>query len=551
MDVRDVVSRFDRLKAGRGNWEALWRDSANYILTRKNNISSSMSSGTRRDDQVFDTTACRSNEKLAAGLFSYLCPPNEIWFTLRSSRPELQQYDEVRRWYDDVSRYIREALYMSNFILEMHESFLDVSCFGTGNLYEDEGTRVPLNFKSIHIDEYFIAENHEGYVDTVFRKFSLTLRQVVEKFGEESLCEELRKLNDDPKGTHLDRDVCILHAVMPRKDRKPDKRDRLNLPFASMYIDYEHKKLLSEGGYVEQPYNVFRFTKASDEVWGRGPGITMLPEVKLLNKMKKTCLVGGEKAVDPPVLLPDDGVVAPFRTTPGAVNYWRANAFNNKPEAWKFEGNLPIGLEMMNMEKTEIERGFYTDLFEQLAQRKQEMTATEIVERVKEKLVLIAPAIGRLQNELLSPVIHRSFRILGDMGVLPPMPGILGQYPQYEVYYVSKLAMAIKLLDVDATTETFTTVLPLIQYDPSIMDSFNFDAIVRGTAHRNGMPSEFVRSMEEVEGMREARKKEEEAAKTMEMLKQASDAASGLGKKVEPGSPLASMGQMVNQGAAQ
>lgn len=545
MNCESICSRYTRLKGNRGNWEALWRDSANYILTRKNNIGTVTSQGENRDVQVFDTTACRANEKFAAGMFSYLCPPGETWFLLRSPRKELMQNEEVSNYFDEVGRIIREALYLSNFVLEMHEAFLDDGAFGTANIYMAEGTKTPLTFKCIHIDEYCIDENHEGFVDVVFRLFTMTLRQVVQKFGEDKLCANLKKLWDDPKSNNLDKPVQVLHAVFPREEMDSCKCDTPNMPFVSCYIDYDNKCCLSESGYREQPYLVFRFSKSSNEVWGRGPGTTMIPEVKLLNKIKKTCLVGAEKAVDPPLFIPDDGVVGQLRTTPGAINYWRANAYQNKPESWKFEGNLPIGLEMMNMEKVEIERGFFIDLFEQLAQRKQEMTATEVVERVREKLVMIAPAIGRTQNELLSPMISRAYRILGEMGVLPPIPSPLNSFPAYEVYYVSKLAMAIKALDIDAVTDTFATVMPMMQYDPTIVDSFNFDAISRGIAHRNGMPSDFLFSMEIVERKREERAKKEQAAQAMQVASTLGSAAGGLGKAIEPESPLSKLSEML------
>lgn len=539
--AEEVLSRFNRLKSERGNWESLWRDSADYVLTRKNNIATTMTGGTNRDVQVFDTTACRANEKFAAGMFSYLCPPGEEWFKVRSPHKQLMEYDEVRTYFDEVSRCIREALYLSNFVLEMHEAFLDDGAFGTANVYIAEGKQTPLVFRTIHIDEYCIAENQDGKVDTVYRKFEMTLRQAAQMFGLKKLHENHRRMLEKNASQSMEKMVKVVHAVLPREDAELCKMDVCNMPFASIYADVENVHILHEGGYMEQPYMVFRFTKASNEVWGRGPGTTLIPEIKLLNKIKKTCLIGGEKAVDPPIFVPDDGVIGQLRTTPSAVNYWRANAFGNKPEYWEFKGQLPVGIEMMNMEKMEIERGFYLDLFEQLAQRKQEMTATEVVERVREKLVLIAPAIGRTQNEFLSPMISRAYRLLGDIGVLPTAPPVLRSYPAYEIYYVSKLAMAIKLLDIEATQETFQTVMPLAQIDPTVMDSFNLDAIVRGTAHRNGVPAEFVNSREDVAAIREERRKKMEMAEAMKVAETMGKASQGLGKPVEPGSPLASL----------
>lgn len=538
----DVIARFRSMAEDRGNWEALWREAAQLVLTRKSNIGNYISPGTNRDVQVFDSTAVRAAEKLASGLFGYLCPPNEEWFKLRTNRPELSRDEEVSRYFDTVTRIIREALYMSNFVLEIHEDFIDLGVFGTSNLYLSEGTVTPLSFRAVHIGEYYIDENADGEIDVVFRCFTMTARQMAQKFGMEELPEQVTKCLDGGKAEGLNRKFTVIHAVFPRSDRNPGLMRSDEMPFASVYVELTSQKVIRESGYVENPYSVCRFTKASDEKWGRASGTTSLPEVKLINKMKKTILFAAEKMVDPPILVPDDGVIGPFRTTPGALNYWRANAFQNKPEPWTFEGNLPIGLEMMNIEKKEIESAFYNDLFDILMDR-QNMTATEVIQRAKDKLILIAPAIGRIQGEKLSKVIHRSFRILGELGLLPPPPMALMEAPTYEVMYISKLAMAIKMLDINATTDTLSMVLPLAQTNPEIMDNFNFDEIVRGTAYRNGMPPEFINNLETVAGIRQSRAEQIQQQQMMEAAQPVAGAVQALGKDVGPNSPLAAMAQ--------
>jgi hypothetical protein len=348
---------------------------------------------------------------------------------------------------------------------------------------------------------------------------------MVQEFGTDSLDGEAKKCYEMKDGTGLDRVFEILHVVMPRMDANPTKMSREHMAFLSAYVDVANRKFLSMGGYRENPYMVARFTKAPNEVYGRGPGQTMMPEIKLLNKMKKTVLLAAERVVDPPMLIPDDGVIGPVKTTPGALIHWRNNAFGNKPEELMSRANVPIGIELLNQERIEIERGFYVDLFEQLARRKAEMTATEVVERVREKLVLIAPAIGRLQQELFSPMIHRAFRILDTLGAIPPPPPSVAQYPQYEVYYVSKLAMAIKALEIDATQETLATVVPLAQYDPGVLDTFNWEAITRGTAHRNGMPAEFLHSPAVVAQMRQQKQQIQQAQQAAALAQQVADVA--------------------------
>ena len=60
------------------------------------------------------------------------------------------------------------------------------------------------------------------------------------------------------------------------------------------------------------------------ETYGRGPGMEALADIKMLNEMEKTFLKALQKAVDPPLMVPDDGFISPIRTTPGGINYFRA-----------------------------------------------------------------------------------------------------------------------------------------------------------------------------------------------------------------------------------
>ncbi len=528
--VQRLLNRYSNAKASKSNFEDLYQETAKWVLTRKDNISGSISQGEQKNNHIFDTTGVISAQRLGSGLFSYLCPPNEEWFRLRSSIFELNQRTEVQNYFAQVSRAIRQGLYTSNFVLELYEALLDLSVFGTCNLRVEEGTSAPFNFKNIFIGEYAICENSRGEVDTIFREFQLTARQMVEKFGIENVSDEIKKCFEDRgsgKGRDEDKYHPVLHVIQPRGDYNPERIDYTNMPYISLYIDLKNKTILKEGGFKELPYMVARFTKASNEIYGRGSGVNALPNVKLANVMMKTIIMAGEKMVDPPMIMPDDGSLDPFNTSAGAINYWRATSFNNKPEPLKLEPNIPVNLELLTKVQEDIKELFYNDVIQAL-QDKRNMTATEVVQRVGEKLILMIPSIGRIQSELLSPMINRCFRIIIDQRIVPEPPPILMDYPQYEVMYTSKLAMAVKLLDVDATNDTLTTVAPIIQMQPEAMDVLNTDNIVRGTAYRNGMPPEFLNDPEVVQQKREQRAKQMEQQQMMEQLPAMADGVNKL-----------------------
>ena len=419
---------------------------------------------------------------------------------------------------------------MSNFTLELYEALLDLSTFGTCNLRVEAGTSSPFNFKNIFIGEYAICENSKGEVDTVFREFELTSRQMVEQFGMDNVSDEIKKCFEDRgsgQGRNEDKKHRVLHLVQPRGNYDPTKMDYTNMPYISIYIDLKSKTILKEGGFRELPYMVARFTKASNEIYGRGAGLTALPNVKLVNVMMKTIIMAGEKMVDPPMIMPDDGSLDPFNTSAGAINYWRATSFNNKPEPLRLEPNIPVTMELVEKVQQDIKELFYNDVIQAL-QDKRNMTATEVVQRVGEKLILMIPSVGRIQSELLSPMLNRCFRLIVDENIVPPPPPILRDYPEYEVMYISKLAMAVKLLDVDAVNDTLATITPIIQISPESADVLNGDNIVRGTAYRNGVPPEFINSPEVVEQKREERAKQMQQQQMMEQVPAMADGINKL-----------------------
>ena len=118
----------------------------------------------------------------------------------------------------------------------------------------------------------------------------------------------------------------FVHVVRPRLDFDPDKKDKKNMPFQSIYMEYETGHIISVGGFKENPYVIPRYLKASTETYGRSPGMNALPDVKVLNKRVENALKAAAKQIDRPLLIPDDGMIAPVRMSPGSINYYRAGS---------------------------------------------------------------------------------------------------------------------------------------------------------------------------------------------------------------------------------
>jgi predicted transcriptional regulator len=480
---------------------------------------------------------------------------------LKSKDGELNDIDEVRWWWQEVTRILHEELASSNFPEEVYEIFLDLGCFGTASMHEDEGEETALTFQTHHINEYCIWVNSRGKVDTHFRKFQYTARQAAQEWGEENLSQKVRDALKADEQKKQDEKFWFLHAIMPRDEYDPEKKANfgLDMPIASVYIEVESKHKVKEHGYEEMPKMTPRWAKGSGEIYGRSPGMSCLPEVKLVNRMAKDLIKAAEKKIDPPLVVPHDGFIGPAKVTPGSLLY-KATTFGSQEKVQELMvgSDIGLGLEYEEAKRDPIRKAFWNHIFillHQMTQKKGKVpTATQVRELIRERRMLLS-TIGRLQSQLFNVVIYRSMGILGRMTkldpatgyrepYLPPMPAVL-EGRQYEVEYISQLALAMKMTEVQAVYDTMAYIAPYVERDETIMDNFDGDEIARGTAQTFGTKPAYIRSIEERDAIRAARAEREQAQALVEAAPDVAGAVQKLQKPTEAGSPLEQLIGMV------
>ena len=523
--VKPMVAQLDRryrtLQSQRSTWESHWQELADYMLPRKADITKKRTQGDKRTDLLFDGTAVHAVELLSSSLHGMLTSPSTPWFSMRYRNPALQRDDQANEWLEVCLDQMYQHFNRSNFQQEIHELYYDLVVFGTAAFYV-EGDKEGLRFSSRHIAEVCISEDNEGRVDTVYRKFKLTARSIAMQFGEKGLPPEIKKdLDKDPYAEHT-----VIHAVFPRKNAKGSTQR--SKPIASVYYTGETRQLLSESGFDEFPFMVPRFTKDSVSTYGRSPAMTALPDTKMLNKMSETTIRAAQKQIDPPLMVPDDGFMLPVRTTPGALNFYRTGT-RDRLEPLQIGANNPLGLNMEEQRRNAIRQAFFVDQL--LMSNGPAMTATEVLQRNEEKMRLLGPVLGRLQSELLQPLISRSFALLLRNGLLPPAPEQL-QGQDVDIEYVSPLAKAQKMTDLQSMLRGFEVLLQMSQVAP-VMDYLDDDKLVQYLVETTGIPARVIRSSAEVEDVRRQRAEAEAAQAQMQqdmMLAEQANKAAPLAK---------------------
>jgi hypothetical protein len=456
-NVEAYKRRYDRLKADRGTWESHWEEIAEYELPSLMGFTGSRAVGEKRMQKIFDSTGVHSVELLAAGLHGLATNPASKWFSLRMADEDLNENESVKEYLSAVEKRMWSAVYApgTNFTTALHECYMSMGAFGTAVMFIGQREDGGLHFHCRSLSECVLAENSEGVVDTLYRCFEYTVRQMLqlEKSDGWKVSDKVRALAD---GDKWDDNVKIIHVVGPRSDRDyaiknpgPDE-----MPFASCYFEHDTGHKLEESGFPEFPFLAPRWSKSPGEIYGRSPGMTALPDIKMLQAMMLTIIKAAQKIADPPLFIPDDGVMGPVRTVPGGLNFYRGS---REIFPLPTSNGLPLEFEMMESLRNRIRSTFYTDILQ--INTDTDMTATEVVQRTQERMRLLGPMVGRLEAELLGPLVARVFGILHREGKLPIPPEEI-QDQDFTVEYVSPIATAQKQTEAHGMQMVWQMLVP-------------------------------------------------------------------------------------------
>lgn len=518
-----LIKYYEKLKGDRANWDAHWLEVTENILPNKDNVYGGQSAGQKKGVEIYDGTGVHSNVLLAAALHGMLTNPSLPWFGLTTGLDELDSDDDVRKWLQDSSRIMLNVMNNSNFQTEIHEVYLDLGSLGTGALLITEDDTDVARFLSIPIYELYIDENYKGSVNTIARCFKKPIKDIVEEYGEEVFIEHnLQGMLKDPL-----KEFEILHIIGENTKYNPYVADLGNFKYFSETILKDKKITLRSKGFATWPMPTPRWNKVSGEKYGRSPGMNALPDIKMINQMMKTTLRAAQKMVDPALQAPDEGMMGPLKTTPGAINWYRAGT-SDRVEPILTGGRVDFGFQLMDDVRKRIRSAFFIDQL-QMPQGPQ-MTATEVMQRTEEQLRLLGPILGRQHNELLKPLVDRVFDICFRRGLFGKIPAKLAGLKKIDVQYSSQIAQAQKLAALESFNRMLSMASPLFQMDPNTLDNLDTDQAFHYISKTVGLPYELLRTKNNVKKLRDAKA---EQAKAMQE-QQAQQHEAEVGSKVAP-----------------
>lgn len=534
----DLISRADQLAIERAGYQRAWREISAVVMPHApdfaapvgvGSVSGTLPQAIERSARIYESTGVWAAERLSAGLESLVTPQSEKWHGLALDDPMAPEpSDEESEWLDRLRDYLFALRYdaRSGFVEANQQALRSCVSLGTGLMFVDEGFgQTPVRYRPMPVAECYLGVDHLGRVDTVYRRFLLTARQAHQRFGRK-LSARLQRIAESDR--EKDRQFTFLHAVEPRKEQGARGNSRNASDFASFYVEYDERILLSESGFFEFPYVDYRWSPQPGQAYGEGPVMLALADIKTLNAMAKTALRAGQQAVDPPLAIADDGVTNRPNLNARAINYGAVDQNGRLKIQPIITAQRPDFAEViMNQRREAVRESLYINLFQVLLQNPN-MTATEALIRSNEKGQLLGPAGSRIQSGL-SHMVEREIGILDRKGVfepgiaLTPPESLMGR--SFATRFTSPLDRLRRANELVGVQRTLEMAAQIGQLDPSVYDNIDADEALRLAADVNGAPRRILRRESDRDVLRQGREQMTQTETAAQLAQQFAGAA--------------------------
>lgn len=520
-----ILKRHADLKKERASWDDHWRDISRHLLPRSGRfLADERNRGDKRFNEIYDSTGTQSLRILAAGMMSGMTSPARPWFKLAIEDNDLMQHQPVKLWLDQTTKLMHTVFQRSNTYRALHAMYEELGAFGTAASIILPDFDDVLHHYPLTVGEYAVATNWKGEVDTLYREFQKTVAETVREFGYERCSPSLRRRYDNGQ---YDGWVSIIHAIEPRLERDASRRDALNMPWRSVYLEKGagENDILRESGFRRFPALCPRWTVSGGDIYGHSPGMEALGDIKQLQHEQLRKAQGIDYQTNPPLQVPTSLKYRDIDRLPGGIMY-TDSAGSQAGIRPLYEVRLDLNHLLQDIQdvRGRIRSTFYADLFLMLSnQQNPNMTATEVAERHEEKLLMLGPVLERLQNELLDPLIETTFDFMQEAQMLPPPPEELADV-DIDIQLVSMLAQAQQAVATNSIDRFISTVGGVAQFKPEVLDKIDADRLTDVYASALGVDQSIMMPDEQVQAVREQRAQQQQQAQQMEMAGQAADA---------------------------
>ena len=498
-----IDKHFEYLKGNRSTWERHWQELAEYVLPHRSDFTSKRSLGEERLEMAFEGTAMRALKRFASQIHNVFTPMGAEWFKLTTGITQVDQQRDVQLWLENATKIIKHHISRpsSNFHSAIYQYYLEAGAFGTGIIFVEDIPGIGPRFRNFPLSDCILAAGGEMEIDTVFRVYKQTPKDLVSRYAPETLPEDIVKKG---YGDKMLEETDVVHLVTPSWTLREFLPEKWEKPYVAITYLKDKKHVIQIGGYDEMPYICARWERSDREIYGRGPAWEVLPDMRLMNEVEKVYLKGVQKAIAPPMFVPDSGLLDPLDTTPDAINYYNVGIGGKDmifpaPNAGRVEYAQDLSAKLIGS----IKEGFFLDVLELPGPTAPDgdvmrFSATEVSVRMRQRMPVLGPLLARQETEFLDPLIRRTVNILMRSMMLGPMPAVLEDVG-YRIEYLNPISISLRSGEVNSMVQLFEMIMPLAQIDQTIPMYFDTQRILKNTAEVLQVPPSNLRSEEEVQ----------------------------------------------------
>ncbi|CAI0711878.1 Bacteriophage head to tail connecting protein [Serratia quinivorans] len=546
-----LQNQLSQLITARSSYDSHWKELSDFILPNCGRFLTTDAGRNKRNTKVVDPTGGLASRTLESGMLSGITSPTRPWFSLNTPNKQLMDSWPVKMWLSQVVELMNDVMNKSNWYQSLTVLYRYLGTFATGAISILEDDEDVIRTHVLPIGSYYISNSDRLQVDTVFRKFSMTCRQLVAKFGLENVSDSVKSSWDTGAyETWFE----VVHAVLPNTNRDTGKLNSKNKRYSSVYYEPggSGDKLLSESGFDEMPILVPRWDINGEDAYGSScPGILALGGVKALQLQQKRKDQAIDKLVNPPMMAPSSMKNERLSLLPGDVTYYNgAGDTQGFKPVYEINPRISELLESIQDGRQLTNECYFVPLFNMFSNINTRSMPIEAVNEMRdEKMLQIGPVLDRLNDELLDPAIDRIFNIMNRRGMLPPPPEELQGQP-LRVEYTSVMAQAQKAVGIGSIERAVGFIGNMVAAGfQQAADKLDVDNSVDEYFDMLGVPTTITKSDEQVQAEREQRAQQQQAAQNLQMGAGAADIAKTLSQS-GTGDPnlLTSIQQAMQQG---
>jgi hypothetical protein len=546
---------FAQLDRVRSNHMDHWMDLGENYLPRRTEwlVQDADERPQIRSKSIINTSPLEALRVLSTGMNSGITNSARPWFRLTTQDPNLADFEEVKDWLHVVTQRMATMFLRSNLYSILPGAYKECGVFGTSVIFVEEDDDTILFFRSLPIGSYWLGCDQKGQTRVFYRKFRMTVRQVIEKFakrgrdGEPDFSNISDAVRIEYQNNNLEAWVEVHHVVEPNDEYDPDRLESKFKRFRSCYFEYgvgsfskayfqgkNDDIYLRESGYDDFPVLAFIWEKVEGDSYGTScPGIDALPDVKQLQSMEKRKAQALELKVMPPMNASPSLRAQKLSLLPRSTNWALLPGGQSA-----YQPTLNVNFDIRELEadiraiEARIDRLFYKHVFQFFSSddRADRPTAAEVNEVKLEKLSSVGGVLEQANLTLLTPLIDWGFNTMLRRGLVPPPPRQLRNQP-LKIEYVSVMALAQKASQLGGMERFHNMIANMAALKPTVLDKLNSDKFINEYADAIGMTPNSVNSDDEADAIRQQREQinqQQAAAQGMETIKMGAEAAKTL-----------------------